>query len=98
MPDYRDVDPRELRCPTHRPYGADAWKLHRQIRQWGSRIEGMLPPLVRESRDGYLILDNGATRATRVARLLPGLTIRVQVIGRYNADIATWPKIGDTIP
>ena len=43
----REVDPLQLRLPPSRPGGADPWKLHRQIRQYGSSKDGM-PPLPQE--------------------------------------------------
>jgi hypothetical protein len=36
MPDFRDVDPRELRVPPERDQGTDPVKLARQISLFGS--------------------------------------------------------------
>jgi len=36
-PDFRDIDPRELRLPSSRLAGADPAKLQRQIAQFGDR-------------------------------------------------------------
>jgi len=77
MPDFRDVDPRELRVPPSRPQGADPAKLARQISLFGRSMVGMPPPWVYAGTDG--VLYNGVTRATRIAKLAPGTLIRVEV-------------------
>jgi hypothetical protein len=98
MPDFRDVDPRELRVTPSRRNGADLFKLHRQIALFGASVSGMPPPWVYEGTDGVLILYNGVTRATRIAKLAPGTLIRVEVIGKLPKAFAAEPKIGDLIP
>ena len=96
MRDFRDVDPRELRLPSRR--GADPFKLQRQIARFGASSVGMPPPWVYEAADGVLVLYNGITRATRIARLAPGTTIRVEVVGTLRRAYAGEPKVGDLIP
>lgn len=97
MPDFRDVDPRELRVPPSRPH-ADPAKLQRQIARFGRSSAGMPPPWVYETSDGVLLLYNGVTRATRIAKLSPGTLIRVEVIGKTRQACAGFPKIGDVLP
>ena len=97
MPDFRDVDPRELRLPPSRPTGADALKLQRQIVQFGASTTGMPPLWVYEAADGVLVVYNGVTRATRIAKLAPGTVIRVEVIGKLRRYYASSPKIGDDL-
>jgi hypothetical protein len=97
MPDYRDVDPRELRLPTRRT-GPDPYKLQRQIARFGAAVAGMPPPWVYEASDGVLVLYNGVTRATRLAKLAPGTTIRVEVVGKLRRAYAAEPRIGDLLP
>jgi hypothetical protein len=58
----------------------------------------MPPPWVYEGMDGVLVLYNGVTRATRVAKLIPGALIRVEVIGKLPKAFAAEPKIGDLLP
>jgi hypothetical protein len=94
---FRDVDPRELRVPSSRPY-ADPVKLQRQIAAFGASSIGMPPPVVYEGSDGVLVLYNGVTRATRIAKYAPGHLIRVEVIGRLKAKYGAEPKIGDVLP
>ncbi len=59
---------------------------------------GMPPPWVYEGLDGVLILFNGVTRATRIAKLAPGELIRVEVIGKLARAFSAEPKIGDLLP
>ena len=98
MPDLRDVDPRDLRVPPSRRQGADPAKLSRQIARFGRSVVGMPPPWVYEGTDRVLMLYNGVTRATRIAKLAPGTLIRVEVIGRLPKAFAGEPRIGDLIP
>jgi hypothetical protein len=94
--DFRDVDPRELRLPSRR--GADPLKLQRQVARFGASSAGMPPPWVYEAADDVLVLYNGITRATRIAKLAPGATIRVEVVGRLRRAYAGEPRIGDFLP
>ena len=96
--DFRDVDPNELRVPPSRRQGADPAKLHRQIALHGRSSVGMPPPWVYEGTDGVLVLYNGVTRATRIAKLAPGTLIRVEVIGKLPRAFAAYLKIGDLLP
>lgn len=98
MPVFLDVDPRELRVPSSRFGGADPVKLQRQIARFGPATAGMPPPWVIEGSDGVLVLRDGVTRATRVAKLAPGTLIRVEVIGQIRRPLARQPKIGDFLP
>ena len=94
--DFRNVDPRELRPPPSRPI-ADPIKLARQIARFGSSTAGMPPLVVYEGADGVLVIYNGITRATRIAKLSPGTLVRVEVIGRLRRAFGPEPKIGDLI-
>ncbi len=98
MADFRVVDPRDLRVPPSRQDGADSFKLARQIALFGQSTAGMPPPWVYEGTDGVLVLYNGVTRATRIAQLSPGMSIRVEVIGKLPRAFASAPRIGDLIP
>ena len=98
MADFREVDPRELRVPPSRRQGADPAKLQRQMSLFGRSTNGMPPPWVYEGTDGVLMLYNGVTRATRIAKLSPGASIRIEVIGKLPKAFAGEPKIGDLLP
>jgi len=94
---FRDVDPRMLRVTSSRPAGADPFKLQRQIARFGASSAGMPPPWVYEGTDAELVIFNGVTRATRIAKLAPGTLIRVDVIGKLRAAFGL-PTIGDLLP
>jgi hypothetical protein len=95
--DIRDVDPAELRLPSSRSSGADPMKLQRQIAKHGKSITGMPPLIAYEGSDGYLELYDGVTRATRVAKLLPGTTVQVEVIGKLKRPKANNRRVGDAL-
>jgi hypothetical protein len=96
-PSIREVDPSELRLPPSRAGGADPWKLHQQIRRFGSSKNGMPPIFVYEDPDGVLEISDGVTRAARMAKLAPGVTVPVVVIGRYRRSRAASPRVGDRL-
>ena len=56
------------------------------------------PVEVSRGSDGEFMINDGVTRATRVAKLLPGQLVRVEVIDDYPAAVGPLPTIGDTIP
>lgn len=93
MQDLRDVDPRQLRLPSGR--GADPYKLQMQIARFGKSAADMPPPWVYEAADNVLVLYNGITRSTRIAKLAPGTLIRVEVVGKLRRTYAGEPKVGD---
>jgi hypothetical protein len=50
-----------------------------------------------EAADGVLVVYNGVTRATRIAKLAPGTLVPVEVIGRLRREHAVSPSIGDLL-
>jgi hypothetical protein len=98
MQRFLDVDPRMLYLPTQRQSGADPWKLQMQIARYGASTTGMPPIWVEEDPDGRLRILPGTTRATRVARLSPGATVRVEVVDTLKRPIRTRVRIADLIP
>jgi hypothetical protein len=97
--EYLDVDPRTLHLPPSRFGGADPIKLTRQLSKHGLSTAGMPPPWVQRDPYGRLMLLDGATRATRVAKYLPGTLMRVEVTADMpDDDYSSYPTIGDTIP
>jgi hypothetical protein len=95
--DFRDVDPAELRLPSSRASGADPYKLQRQIAKHGTSTAGMPPLVAYEASDGVLELYDGVTRATRVAKLLPGTTVQVEVIAKLKRPLAKNRRVGDAL-
>ncbi len=96
--EYLDVDPRTLHLPGSRLGGADPYKLQRQIIAFGTSQVGMPPPWVYRGSDGVLMLSDGVTRATRIAKLCPGATIRVEVVQTVRVPLGHFPKVGDLLP
>jgi len=97
-PEILDVDPLTLHLPPSRIQGADPAKLQRQIAKYGRRTDGMPLIEVHRGTDGPLMIYDGVTRATRVAKLLPGTLVKVQVIGTINVKVSRFPKVGDRLP
>ena len=95
--DFRDVDPAELRLPPSRSSGADPVKLQRQIAKHEKSTAGMPPLLAYEGADGVLELYDGVTRATRVAKLLPGTTVQLEVIAKLKSPKAQNRRVGDAL-
>jgi len=61
-------------------------------------MKGIIPVEVSRGSDGELVINNGVTRATRVAMLLPGTLIRVEVIDVLPVPVGTYALLGDLIP
>jgi hypothetical protein len=97
-PEILDVDPRTLHLRPSQAGGADPFKLQTQIARFGASAVGMPPPWVYRGSDGALVVYNGITRATRIAKLAPGATIRVEVVGDLPRPVGHYPKVGDTLP
>lgn len=71
--------------------------MHQQIRLYGASKAGMPPVFVYEDPDGLLEISDGVTRATRIAKLVPGETVPVVVIGRYRRSRANSPAVRDRL-
>jgi hypothetical protein len=95
---FLDVDPRTLHLPNSRISGADPSKLQRQIAKHGKSVQGMPAVEVYRGTDGALLIYNGVTRATRIAKLLPGQFIRVEVIDDLASSVGHLPNVGDKLP
>jgi hypothetical protein len=95
--DLRFVEPAELRLPSSRSNGADPAKLQLQIAKHGKSTIGMPPLLAYEGSDGVLELCDGVTRATRVAKYLPGTRVQVEVIGKLKRPKAQNRRVGDAL-
>ena len=95
--EFVQVDPASLHLPGSRRDGADPVKLHRQIARYGQSIDGIPPLEVKRGSDGEFVIYDGVTRATRVAKFLPGTPIVVEVTGRLKVPVGSLPRIGDRI-
>ena len=93
------VDPRRLRLPGGRRFGADPVKLQRQIAKFGNSIETIPALLVTCGLNGEMLLIDGVTRATRVAKLLPGSLVLVEVVDVFpDWDLSRFPTVGERLP
>jgi hypothetical protein len=93
-----DVDPRVLRLPPSRASGADPAKLQRQIAKHGKSTVGMPPLWVYRCADGELQINDGVTRATRIAKLLPGQTVPIEIVGTLSSRGAKHPTVEEKLP
>jgi hypothetical protein len=95
--EFLQVDPASLHLPGSRRDGADPVKLHRQVVRHGTSIDGMPPLEVKRGADGELVIYDGVTRATRVAKYLPGTLITVEVTGQLKSRVGALPKVGEKL-
>jgi hypothetical protein len=95
--EFVQVDPATLHLPGSRRDGADPVKLQRQLAKHGISIDGMPPLEVKRGSDGELVIFDGVTRATRVAKYLPGTRITVEVTGRLKGAVGSLPTVGEKI-
>lgn len=97
--EFIQVDPAELYLPAGRRQGADPGKLARQIARYGTNLDGMPPLEVTRGKDGKLRINDGVTRATRTAKLMPGELLTAEVIqDSPKLDVTRTPQIKDTLP
>lgn len=97
QPEFLEVDPATHHLPGSRRDGADLAKLQRQFSRFGTSIIGMPPLQVSRGVDGELVINDGVTRATRIARYAPGTLITVEVIDNIPAVIALLPTVGEKL-
>lgn len=98
MQEFAVIDPNELHLPPSRSEGADPGKLQRQISRFGASMDGMPPILVWRGIDEHFMITNGVTRATRVAKLLPGQQVTVEIIASLRTRVGRFPTIGEKLP
>ena len=77
---------------------ADPSKPQRQIVQFSSPAVGMPPIEISGGTDGETVINNGVTRATRIAKLSPGTFVGVEVIDDLPIPVGLFPSIGDLMP
>jgi hypothetical protein len=95
--EFLQVDPALLHLPGSRQEGADPIKLQRQLLRYGTTIAGMPPLEVKRGSDGELVIFDGVTRATRVAKYLPGTLIPAEVTGNLAGPVGALPKVGERL-
>ena len=97
--EYVEVDPATLHVPPGLIQVANPLKLARQISKYGRSIDSMPPLEVVRGRGGSYRINDGVTRATRVAKLSPGTLLRAEVIHDLpNLDVSRFPTIREVLP
>jgi hypothetical protein len=96
--EFLDVDPSALHLPPTRLDGADPVKLQRQIGRHGQSLQGMPPVFVYRGSDGELMITDGVTRATRAAKLCPGMPVPVEVLGDLPRAFGSLPTVKEKLP
>ena len=95
--EFLQVDPAALHLPGGRRDGVDPMKLRRQIARHGMSVADMPPLEVSRGTDGELVINDGVTRATRVAKLLPGTSVTVEVTGVLPVPVGGLPTVRDRL-
>jgi hypothetical protein len=68
-----------------------------RLAKHGTSIEGIPPLEVKRGSDGELVIYDGVTRATRVAKYLPGTSITVEVTGQLTSPVGGLPTVGEKL-
>lgn len=95
--EFLEADPAGLRLPGSRRSGADFQKLQRQFSRYGTSTQGMPPLEVSRASDGELVINDGVTRATRIARYAPGVKVPIEVKDTIPISGAIFPTVGETL-
>ena len=95
--EFLQVDPATLHLPGGRRDGVDPMKLHRQLARHGMSVAGMPPLEVSRGSDGGLVINDGVTRATRVAKYLPGTPVTVEVTGKVPVAVGGLPTVRERL-
>jgi hypothetical protein len=95
--EFLQVDPAALHLPGGRRDGVDPMKLHRQLARHGLSIAGMPPLEVSRGSDGELVINDGVTRATRVAKYLPGTSVIVEVTAILPVAVGGLPTVRERL-
>jgi hypothetical protein len=96
-PEFLQVDPALLHLPGSRHDGVDPMKLHRQLARYGLSAVGMPPLEVSRGTDGELVINDGVTRATRIAKYLPGTLVTVEVVGKLPVAVGGLPTVKERL-
>jgi hypothetical protein len=95
--EFLQVDRATLHLPGGRRDGVDPMKLHRQLARYGMSAVGMPPLEVSRGTDGELVINDGVTRAMRVAKYLPGTPVIVEVTGMLPVSVGGLPTVRERL-
>jgi len=87
-----------LRLPPSRRSGADPFKLADQVRAFGTTVQGMPTIQVTRGARDELMINDGVTRATRIARINSDAMIEVEVIDdRPSWNLDNLPRVKERL-
>jgi hypothetical protein len=95
--EFLQVDPATLHLPGSRRDGVDPVKLHHQLARHGMSVAGMPHLEVSRATDGELVINDGVTRATRVAKYLPGTLVTVEVTDTLAVAVGGMPTVKERL-
>lgn len=52
---------------------------------------------VKRGNDGLLVIYDGVTRATRIAKYAPGTMVPVEVTGKLDGSLSGLPTVGERL-
>jgi hypothetical protein len=67
------------------------------VAKHGTSLDRMPPLEVKRGSDGKLVIYDGVTRATRIAKYLPGTPVTVEVTGKLTSPVGGLPTVGDRL-
>src|SRR5579859_2222373 len=95
--EFLQVDPASLHLPGACRGGVDPMKLHPQLARYGTSVAGMPPLEASRGTDGELVINDGVTRATRVAKYLPGTLVTVEVTDALQVAVGGLPTVRERL-
>lgn len=95
--EFLHVDPAQLHLPGSRIDGADPLKLQRQLAKYGISMTDMPPIEVSRGSDGELVINDGVTRATRIAKYVPGQQVIIEVFANLRGPVGGLPTVGEKL-
>lgn len=95
--EFLQVDPASLHLPGSRRDGADPVKLHGQLAKHRTSTAGIPTLEVKRGSDGKLVIFDGVTRATRIAKCLPGALVPLEVTGTLRGPVGHLPTVGEKL-
>ena len=72
-------------------------EVHRQMARHEQSVAGMPPLEVSRGIDGGIVINDGVTRATRVAKYLPGTLVTVEVTGVLPVAVGGLPTVRERL-
>ncbi len=75
------------------------WFIPSERSKHGNALDGMPRLELVRGKDGHMRINDGVTRATRAAKLRPGVLVPAEVIQELRRlDVTRMPKVKDCLP